>query len=145
MFAMFTIIARALLIPLKKHSVPYIHIFIYMGFTCNPIHFPFKASLKSVFLKNFTVFVVISQKFEALPSIFRVLNTAPATYVDWTLNLITCVSPLSCLFPWDSRLLLRLSSRPRAEMKQQEHLPHSVRTSLWSFRGPPCCSKLPCF
>lgn len=65
MFAMFTIIAHALLIPLKKHNVPYTHMVIYMGFTCNPIHFPFKASLQSVFLTkgNFTVFVVIIQKF----------------------------------------------------------------------------------
>lgn len=68
MFAMFTIIAHALLISLKKHNVTYIHIDIYMGFTCNPIHLPFKASLQSVFLKklNFTVFHNITKHFQSL-------------------------------------------------------------------------------
>lgn len=64
MFAMFTIIAHALLISLKKHNVTYIHIDIYMGFTCNPIHLPFKASLQSVFLKKIK-FHSISQHYQA--------------------------------------------------------------------------------
>lgn len=34
---------------------------------------------------------------------------------------------------------------PRAEMKQQDHLPHSMRTSLLGFRGPPCLFLTPLF